>query len=180
MTGASKTITIQIIPKASVQKSSSILKILPFLIAFRGAARTAWAWARRQPLHTTPASHTSFVRAAAIYSGISAAGAATPGPVLEQLPVAQMDIGHPLGSLGVGGKVVEGDRLLLQNKCTVAGLAYNHFASFSNTMLNERPTWVPTGGGKGRLGSLIPQLFGCAGAGLSAHTSHRRRTTSGE
>ena len=68
----------------------------------------------------------------------------------------------------------------MQNKCTIAGLAYNHFASFSNMMLNERLTRISTGGGKERLGSPVPQLFGCAGAGLSAHTSLRRRTTSGK
>lgn len=42
----------------------------------------------------------------------------------------------------------EGDTPLLQNQCTVAGLACNHSASFSKKLLNERLARVSTAGGE--------------------------------
>lgn len=94
-----------------------------------------------QPLHTTLLAHTSSVQwlftAAPLEANSHAARPELAGPA-----GAQRDIGHLPASFEGRG------RHATLAKCTVAGLACNHCASFSKKLLNERLARVSAAGGE--------------------------------
>lgn len=98
-----------------------------------------------QPLHTTLLSHTGSVRAVPIDSGIPAANSHAAGPELAPPAGAHMDIGHLPANFDGAGR-----HAIVAKPMTVAGLACNHFVSFSKQLLNERVARVSTGGGEPR------------------------------